>query len=98
MDWTAPAFVAALLGLAAVVLWMAARRPGGLVFGRVRASGPAELVQRLPLTPQHSLHLIRVEGETLVVLTYPGGAAVSRGRPFSEWMGELTARDRELPR
>ncbi len=98
MDWTAPAFVAAILGLAAVVLWMAARRPGGLVFGRARASGPAELVQRLPLTPQHSLHLIRVEGETLVVLTYPGGAAVSRGRPFSEWMAESTARERESHR
>lgn len=98
MDWTAPAVMAAILGLAVSVLWVAARRPGGLVLGRARASGPAELVQRLPLTPHHSLHLIRVEGETLVVLTYPGGAAVSRGRPFSEWMAELNARERESPR
>ena len=46
----------------------------------------------------NDLHLVRIEGETLVVLTYPGGAAVSRGRPFSEWMAESTARERESHR
>lgn len=98
MDWAASAGVAAVLGLAAAALWLAARRPGGLAFGRGKEKGPAQLVQRLPLTAQHSLHLIRVADETLLVVTYPNGAAVSRSRSFPEWMAEFNAGGREASR
>lgn len=98
MELAASAAVVAVLGLAAAALWLAARRPGVLAFGRCRAKGPAELVQRLPLTAQHSLHLIRIHGETLVVVTHPGGATVTRGKSFPDWMAEWSAEEREAQR
>jgi flagellar biogenesis protein FliO len=33
-------------------------------------------VERLTLTPQHSLHLVRIQGREVVVATYPHGCAV----------------------
>lgn len=97
MDMAASAAMVAVLAMAAAALWLAARRQGGLSFGRSRAQGPAEVVQRLPLTPQHSLHLIRVAGEMLWVVTYPNGAVISHGRSFQEWMGAMGAVNREAP-
>lgn len=98
MEWTASACVVAVLGLVAGVFWLAARHPGGLTFGRGREKGPGEMVQRLPLTAQHTLHVIRVQDETLLVVTYPSGAVVSRGRTFPEWMAEWNTREREASR
>ncbi len=99
MEVAASAGIVALLALAAGALWVVARRQGGLPFGRSRAAGPAELVQRLPLTPQHSLHLIRVAGEALWVVTYPNGAVVGHhGKPFAEWVAEAAAAQREVSR
>lgn len=94
MELATSAGAIALLVVAAAALWLAARRQGGLAFTRRRTSGPAELVQRLPLTPQHSLHLIRVAGETLWVVTYPNGAVMNQGRSFPEWMAEMDAAQR----
>ena len=69
-------FVFALLGAA---LW-AVRRGGALSFGRVlRTPSRArslESIERLALTPQHSLHLVRIGGREVVVATYPQGCAL----------------------
>lgn len=92
------AAVIAVLVLAAGALWLASRRPGGLALGRGRAAGPAELVQRLPLTAQHNLHLVRFAGETLWVVTYPNGAVISTGRAFPEWLAEATMAGKESRR
>lgn len=35
-----------------------------------------QVLERLPLTPQHSLHLVRIDGRTLVVSSGPGGCTV----------------------
>src|SRR5277367_2765001 len=46
-----------------------------------------ESIDRLPLTPQHSLHLVRVEGRTVLIAVSPGGCSmVDRGaeNPFME--------------
>lgn len=37
-----------------------------------------EVLERLPLTPQHSLHLVRVHGEVLLVGVSPSGCALLR--------------------
>lgn len=95
MELAASAGLVALLALAAGALWLVARRQGGLILGRERPRGPAELVQRLPLTAQHSLHLIRVAGEVVWVVTYPNGAVVGQGKSFPEWMSEAGAAQRE---
>lgn len=65
--------VFALLGAA---LWTL-RHKGSLRFpGRPRTAGRGrslESVERLALTPTHSLHLVRINGHELVVATHPQG-------------------------
>jgi flagellar biogenesis protein FliO len=72
--------VFALLGAAMWVL----RRGGRLGFGggmRISGRGRAlESVERLTLTPQHSLHLVKIGGREVVVATYPQGCALLTDR------------------
>ncbi len=95
MELAASAGFVVFLALAAGVLWWVARRQGGLSLGRSRPRGPAELVQRLPLTAQHSLHLIRVAGDVVWVVTYPNGAVIAQGKSFPDWMLEAAPAQRE---
>jgi hypothetical protein len=75
--------VFALLGLA---LWKL-RTPGNATAGAGwwnRASvvpRSLERVERLALTPQHELHLVRMDGRALVVATHPQGCEVLVGSP-----------------
>jgi flagellar biogenesis protein FliO len=88
MDWTeqllAIAFVFLLLGGA---IWALARRGGGTGFPVLRR-GPAKqeemsCLARMPLTSQHTLHLVKVGDRTVLVATYPGGAVLeSQSPPF----------------
>jgi flagellar biogenesis protein FliO len=70
--------VFALLGAA---LW-ALRRGGRLRFGeRLRMPGgrrvrALESLERLALTPQHSLHLVKIAGREVVVATSPQGCVL----------------------
>jgi hypothetical protein len=43
-----------------------------------------ERVGRLALTPQHTLHLVRIQGLEMVVATHPQGCSVVRGNPVVE--------------
>jgi flagellar biogenesis protein FliO len=71
--------VFSLLGLA---LWKL-RRPGFAFhppWRRPRASARSlETIERLALTPQHMLHLVRVQGREVVVATHPHGCTVLEG-------------------
>jgi flagellar biosynthetic protein FliO len=64
--------VLALLGGALFVL----RRRGAAAFSftRLSAAGPRrmQVLERLPLGPQHALHIVRVGGRAVVVATAPG--------------------------
>lgn len=53
-------------GLAMVL----SRRSGGLNQRQLEA------IDRLPLTPHHSLHLVRVEGRTVLIAVSPGGCSM----------------------
>jgi flagellar biogenesis protein FliO len=69
--------VFALLGL---TLWKL-RRGSASAFHLPsrKMAGPArsiERVERLALTPQHVLHLVRVEGREILVATHPQGCIV----------------------
>jgi flagellar biogenesis protein FliO len=68
--------VFSLLGLA---LWKL-RRPGSPIGSLWRkAAGGAralETVERLALTPQHALHLVRVHGREFLVATHPQGCTL----------------------
>jgi flagellar biogenesis protein FliO len=68
--------VFALLGAALWTLRRGGRLrlPGGMrPAGRGRA---LESVERLALTPQHSLHLVKIGGREVVVATYPQGCVL----------------------
>ena len=65
----------AVPGALAVLLWWLQRR--GL--GRFTTPGQSrrmQIVERLPLTAQHSLHLVRIEDKILIVASAPGGCTV----------------------
>ncbi len=68
--------VSAVLGLlAAALLWL--RRAGPGVWRARAANGRRlEIVERLPLTPQHSLHLVRLCGRDMLIATTPSGCSL----------------------
>lgn len=88
----------AVLALAAAGAWLAARGRLTASFLNARPRGPAEVVQRLPLTAQHNLHVIRLAGETLLVVTFPNGALLDRSRAFRDALAEAGADWKGEPR
>jgi flagellar biosynthetic protein FliO len=71
-----------LLLLLAVLWWL--RRRGFAAGATAKKSGGRRLecLERLPLGPQHTLHLVRLEETTLLVATSPAGCSlVSRPVP-----------------
>ena len=68
--------VLAVLGLLAGALWL--MRGRGLASFRTlgREKKSLESIERLSLTPQHSLHLVRVGDRELVVATHPQGCGL----------------------
>ena len=70
-----------VFSLLGAVLWVL-RRGGKISFqglARKRAMGNTRsmiAVERLPLTPQHTLHLICIHGREILVATHPQGCSV----------------------
>lgn len=76
--------VVMVLGMLCSALWVLKRR--GLVRTSFRkASDPSqprlEVIDRLSLTPQHSLHLIRLADRTLLVGLSPNGCNLLESGP-----------------
>jgi flagellar biogenesis protein FliO len=81
--------VLAVFALLGAALWVLRRR-GGIrprssiagslrlpFFGRQTGPGKSLVsLQRLALTPQHSLHLVQINGRVMVVTTHPQGCAL----------------------
>jgi len=72
------AFVLGLLG--ATIYWLR-----GLGMARIGGKGVGrnerrmQTIERLPLSPQHSLHLVSVSGRVLLIAVSPGGCSVLDG-------------------
>ncbi|MDE3197506.1 MAG: FliO/MopB family protein [Acidobacteriota bacterium] len=67
--------VLALLGGSLLLL----RKRGAAAFHLPKLGGAQrrlEMIERLPLGPQHAVHLVKVDGRTLVIATAPGGCSV----------------------
>ena len=68
-----------VLGLLISGLWLLRRKGFASVkLGLAKGLGGArrmELLERMPLTPQHSLHLVRVEGRLILIGVSPGSCA-----------------------
>jgi LPXTG-motif cell wall-anchored protein len=61
-----------------------------LKVGRAAAGRQLQSIERLPLTPQHSLHLIRVYGRTVLIAVSPGGCSVLDGSAWTNSGDERT--------
>ncbi|MGO9229329.1 MAG: flagellar biosynthetic protein FliO [Bryobacteraceae bacterium] len=88
------AAVAAVLGLLGATLWWLRHRGiATLALGRKRSRRKLELVERLPLGPQHSLHLVRLGETMLLVAASPGGCRLIERHPAATGTGgEAAAR------
>lgn len=65
----------AVPGALVALLWWLQRR-GMARFGSAGPERRMQVVERLSLTAQHSLHLVRIEGKMLIVASAPGGCTV----------------------
>ena len=86
-------FVLGLLG--ATLYWL---RSKGLARFNVKGLGRTgarrmQSIERMALTPQHSLHLVSVGGRVLLIAVSPGGCSVLDG---SSW--EISTDDRLVTR
>jgi len=79
------AAVAAVLGLLAATLWWLRRRGlAGVALGKRPSGRRLEALERLPLGPQHTLHLVRLGETALLLAVSPSGCALVRSFPCSE--------------
>jgi len=70
-------FVLALLGAALWALRRAAGPLGGVLARRTKDKIRClQLLERVVLTPQHSLHLVRAGGREWLLVTHPHGCTV----------------------
>jgi flagellar biogenesis protein FliO len=70
--------VATVLGLLGVLLWFRRGAVGGGVIARLKPQTRrvVESLDRLPLTPQHAVHVIRFADKEMVIATHPQGCTV----------------------
>jgi flagellar biogenesis protein FliO len=66
-----------LAALGGALWWL--RRKGLVQFaanGMGKRERNMQVLERLPLTAQHSLHLVRIEGRVVLVAVAPGGCSI----------------------
>jgi hypothetical protein len=57
-------------------------KSSGFKIAALKSPGTAmERVGRLALTPQHTLHLVRIQGRDMIVATHPQGCSVVQPSP-----------------
>ncbi len=80
------AAIGVVLALLAATLWWLRRR--GLAVPLSPRRSPAgrrlECLERLPLAPQHTLHLVRMGDTALLLASTPAGCTVVRSVPCRE--------------
>ena len=71
-----------VFSLLALVAWALRGRGNLLRFAHTpKGESPLERIDRLILTPQHSLHLVRLSGKELLIATHPQGCTVVSEAP-----------------
>jgi len=68
-----------VMSLLLLPLWYLRRRGWAFFQTRLqlrRSHRRLELVEKLPLTPQHSLHVVRMDGRSLLIGVSPAGCAL----------------------
>jgi flagellar biosynthetic protein FliO len=86
------AAVAAVLVLLGATLWWLRRRGfATLAMGRKPVGRRLECLERLPLGPQQTLHLVRVGQTALLLASSPTGCALVRSFSCAGIAGEIEA-------
>ena len=70
--------------LVATLWWLRQRGMTGMLPRRRAASKRLEFLERLPLGPQHTLHLVRMGDTALLLASSPSGCALVRSFPCSD--------------
>lgn len=94
--WEQTLAIFLVLGLLIGGLWLLRRQ--GIASVRwgsaktLRGARRMELLERLPLSPQHSLHLVRVEDQLILIGVSPASCAqldcFSGSTQSGEWLGK----------
>jgi flagellar biogenesis protein FliO len=76
--------VAVVLGLLGVSLWWLKKRgmAGMVLAPRRKQGGALSAVERLPLAPGHTLHLVRLADRAILIAVSPGGCRVMESLPW----------------
>lgn len=80
--------VLVVFGLLAAAVYLLGRRRGLPLLrlpGR-RGTGDMEVLDRLYLTPQHSLHVVRVGKRGLLISLHPGGSSLLDAGPLEQYV------------
>jgi flagellar biogenesis protein FliO len=75
-----------VLGVLGATLW-ALRRVGAVRWrapGRARSRGRIEVVERVALSPQQALHLVRLGSRALLIASHAGGCTLVESVPWQE--------------
>ena len=80
------AAVAGVLTLLGLTLGFLRRRGlAGLTMARSKPARRLECLERLPLGPHHTLHLVRMGETALLVASSPGGCSLVQSIPSETW-------------
>ena len=92
--------VAVLLLLGAALWWLRSRGMAKFSLPGVRARGPRrlELIERLTLTPQHSVCLVRVADKAMLIGLSPSQCTLLDGVSRASVEGSAAARVSEVTR
>jgi flagellar biosynthetic protein FliO len=84
--------VAAVLALLLLTLWWLRRRGlAGVSLGRKADARRMQSLERLPLGPQHALHLVRLGQSALLISSSPAGCALIHRTGWQELAAPETA-------
>jgi len=76
--------VGVVLGLLGAALWWLRRRGYAGALPTRRSMRRMQAVERLPLGPQHTLHLVRIGGTALLVGCSPAGCVLLQSVPAAQ--------------
>jgi len=69
------AMILVVFSLLGGLLWVLRRR-GSLRLSSRRSTGRLEVLERVPLTPHHALHLVQIAGKVVLIGTAPSACTL----------------------